>query len=357
MNWPIVRILAAATLLAAFAWGQPAKPSNKLVRFHRVSEPREGAFTMLVPDGWSVQGGVYRVDPSRAGGAGNSVAAKVDFIVIRDAAGTAMTHRLPDRLYKDMRSSPAAGMFPPGSNYNGMVVSPPMDAMSFLLNVVLRQGRPQARNVQVMAKVPLPGVARSHNQIDRSMGLTPDFQNDTALVLVAYDEGRTQYEEVLYTDIQVWGMGVGMWGNKDTYMARAPASEFAGLCPVFKLMNDSTKLNSQWIIRELQSQSARGKIIADVQQHNQQIDAEIVRHRQATNAEINNQMQLLLADKTTEINPHTGKRDIVPIYNGQGAQAHVFFGNDGTAVLATDPNWDPEKDPNYARKGYTMTQE
>src|ERR1035437_5954271 len=65
MNWPIVRILAAATLLAAFPWGQPAKPSNKLVRFHRVSEPREGAFTMLVPDGWRVQGGVYRVDPSR----------------------------------------------------------------------------------------------------------------------------------------------------------------------------------------------------------------------------------------------------------------------------------------------------
>jgi len=358
VNWPIVHILAAGTIFLGFASGQAAKPSSKLVRFHRVSEPREGAFTMLIPDGWSTQGGVYRVDPSRAHGTGNAVAAKVDFIVTRDAAGTAMMHRLPDTSYKDMRGSPAAGMFPPGSNYGGMVVSPPMDALSYLLNVVLRQSRPQARNLQVVAKVPLPKVASAYDQFDRSMGLPAGFQkNNTALAVVTYDEGGTHFEEVLYTDVLVSGIGTGVWGVKETYTARAPASEFAALRPVFQLMNDSTKLNKQWMARELQGQDARAKIFSDVQQHNQQVDAEIVQHRQQTNAEINNQMQLLLADKTTEINPHTGQKENVPIYSDSGRQGRVFYGRDGTAVLATDPYWDPEKDPNYANKGYQKATE
>jgi hypothetical protein len=358
MKWQIVRILAFALILPAIAYGQQAKTSSKLVRFHLVSEPREGAFTMLIPDGWSTQGGVYRKDPSRSGGAGNAVAAKVDFIVTRDAAGTAMMHRLPDTSYKDMRNSPAAGMFPPGSNYGGMVVSPSMDALSYLLNVVLRQTRPQARNLQVVAKVPLPKVASGYDQFDRSIGLPAGFQtNNTALAVVTYDEGGTHYEEVLYTDVLVSGMGTGVWGVKDTYTARAPASEFAALRPVFQLMNDSTKLNKQWIERELASQSARTKVSSDVQQHNQQVDAEIVRHRQQTNAEINGQMQLLLSDKTTEIDPHTGKKTIAPIYDDQGRQGRVFYGKDGTAVLATDPYWDPEKDPNFANKGYRKAQQ
>ena len=357
MKWPIVHFLAVAAILPALVYGQPAKPSNKLVRFHQVSEPNEGAFTMLVPDGWSTKGGVYRKDPGRSGGTGNAVAAKVDFIVTRDAAGTAMTHRLPDTTYKDMRGSPAAGMFPPGSNYNGMVVSPSMDALSYLLNVVLRQSRPQARNLQVVARVPLPQVASSYDQLDRSMGLPADFQkNNTALAVVTYDEGGTHFEEVLYTDVVIWGMGSGIWGVKDTYTARAPASEFEALRPVFQLMNDSMKLNKQWIARELASQDARTKVFSDVQKHNQQVDAEIVRHRQATNAEINHQMQLTLSDKTTEIDPHTGKKVIVPIYNDQGRQGRVFYGRDGTAVLSTDPYWDPEKDPNYANKGYRKAQ-
>ena len=90
--------------------------ARNVIHLSPSAEPREHAFTILIPDGWITQGGIYRVDPSRAGGAGNSIAAKLDFVVKRDAAGTVMTHTFPDQLYMDMRRSPAASMFPPGSN-------------------------------------------------------------------------------------------------------------------------------------------------------------------------------------------------------------------------------------------------
>lgn len=337
--WPVVALLLCIPLGAA-ALAEP-----KVIHFHPISEPREGAFTMLVPDGWQTEGGVYRVDPSRAGGAGNSVAAKVDFVVKRDATGTVMVHTLPDNLYKDMRGSPAAAMFPPGSNYGGMVVSPPMDALSYLANVVFRFTRPRARNVTVVVKLPLPDVARSYDRVCRNMGLPPDFRNNAALMLVAYQEGGVQYKEVLYTDVQM--MLVGMWGNKDTYTARAPADEFDRMCRVFKVMHESVRLNPQWIGREIQSQATRGQIIRNVQQRLQEIDAEIVQHRQTTNAEINSQIQLMLTDKTTAIDPHTGKPKIVPTNEGQ-----VFFGKNGDVLLAEDPAFDPDKDPRYANGGY-----
>jgi hypothetical protein len=342
--WPVLAVLIAT-------WsGTAAVEESKVIHFHRVSEPHEGAFTMLVPDGWQTVGGVYRVNPTRAGGAGNSVAAKVDFLVKRDAAGTVMVHTLPDNLYMDMRRSPAAAMFPPGSNYNGMVVSPPMDALSYLANVAFRFTRPQARNVSVAVKLPLPGVARSYDRVCRNMGLPPDFRNDAALMLVAYEEGGVQYKEVLYTDVQV--MLFGMWGNKDTYMARAPANEFDRMCRVFKVMHESVRLNPQWMAREIQSQAVRGQMINDVQHRLQEIDAEIVQHRQATNAEINSQIQLMLAGKTTTIDPHTGKAAVVPADQGQ-----VFFGKNGDVLLADDPAFDPAKDPRYASGGYEKSKQ
>ncbi len=46
------------------------------VVFRKIMEPREGAFTILIPRGWQVLGGIFRVDPNQAGGTMNSIEAK-----------------------------------------------------------------------------------------------------------------------------------------------------------------------------------------------------------------------------------------------------------------------------------------
>jgi hypothetical protein len=341
-------IFGIAGLLLLFASSVPAAP-GRVIRLRRIAEPRENAFTMLVPEGWQTEGGVYRVNPDQAGGAGNSVAAKVDFTVRRDAAGTAMVRTLPENLYMDMRGQPAAPMFPVGSNYNGMTVMPPMDALSFLQNVVLRHLRPRAANVRVVWRAPLAQVAQSYDAISRNMGL-PNFRNDTGLLVVDYSEGGVNYREVLYTDVQV--MMMGLWCNKDTYTARAPVAEFDWMRRVFQAMNDSMRLNPQWVEREVRSQLERARIITDVQNHAARIDAEIVRHRQATNAAINGQMQRTLNDQAIETDPHTGKRFLMPTNRGQ-----IYFGRNGDAIVSEDPNWNPANDPRYAGGGYEKPKE
>lgn len=138
-----VALLLPLALLALACGGGTSETlgqQKKAAVFHRMAEPRERAFTVLVPDGWSTEGGIFRVDPLRQGGPAQSVAAKVDFAVKKDAPGTVMIRWLPDMLYFDARNSPAGqmGLFPPGSNYMGMTVMPLLSAQQFLAQLPFR---------------------------------------------------------------------------------------------------------------------------------------------------------------------------------------------------------------------------
>ena len=133
-----------------------AKSVPATVIFHRVAEPKENAFTMLVPKGWLVEGGVYRVDPSRAGGPGNSVEAKCDIAVKSDRSGTVMLRRLPKINYADGPIVPPT--HGPGANYNGMTVVRMPNVEGFL-GYTFKQVRPGAKDVKVVRKEPLPKLA------------------------------------------------------------------------------------------------------------------------------------------------------------------------------------------------------
>ena len=65
---------------------------DRTALFERVAEPQEQAFTLLVPKGWQLRGGIARVDPTRQGGPAQSIAAKVDFAVQNDADGSVMIY-------------------------------------------------------------------------------------------------------------------------------------------------------------------------------------------------------------------------------------------------------------------------
>ena len=59
--------------------GKPVSSSQNYrstLILRRVSEPKENAFSILVPDGWQTAGGIFRVDPTAQGGPSQSIAAK-----------------------------------------------------------------------------------------------------------------------------------------------------------------------------------------------------------------------------------------------------------------------------------------
>lgn len=319
--------------------------------FQRIREPREGAFTMLIPKGWLVEGGIMRVDPSAAGGAAQSIEAKIDMTIKRDAAGTVLFRRLPDFRYCDTRGMPTAAMFPPGSNYNGMQVMPKMSAADFLGRMVFPNTHPQARNARVVDQRPLPQLAQDYQRRVAALPIGGSFSFDAAVVTVEYDEGGTAYREVLVSLIQDYGqLGAGMWENKETGFFRAPVAEFDKWAAVANVMTNSIDVNRQWLAGELRGQITRAGIAIDTQQELQRIEQEIVTHKQRTNAEIHNDMFLTLTGQEEYVNPFTKQTE-----RDTNQWRYRWVNPAGEVVVTNRDEYDPNHDTATNRSDFQRT--
>jgi hypothetical protein len=298
--------------------------------FQRVHEPNEGAFSLLVPHGWQVQGGIQRANLTAPGLGGQgvldaqSIEAKLDFCVQRDEAGSVAIRWCPDIKYCDMRMSPAGmmGFFRPGSMYQGMMVSPLMRPTDFLTQVVFPWAHPQASEVQVASQKELPLLVEIYKHKMSALRLPTPGSYEGGTITVAYAENGRRYAEKAYAVIENLGpMAGGMWSNKDTLLVRAPQGELARWEPILHHIRESVKLNFRWLAQEAVNQEFLGRSflnaqraaqaceqrVLQVQRQMQDIDRQITENRARTNAEIHNDNYLTLMNQEEYINPFTNE--------------------------------------------------
>lgn len=331
-------ICSGGVALAAHPPGKPPK-AGSVWRLHRHVEPREGAFTVLVPEGWIFDGGVLRLNP--ASGPMNSVGAKIEFVEKKDPAGTVMMHWLPNISYKDPRLVPG---FQVGSNYMGMMVVPVMDAQSFLAQFVFPRQRPQAQHVEVVDRKPLTKLAQQYQQ---KAGTVLPRRFDAAMLTVTYDEGGVHYKEQMAAVIESIEGPTGWWTNHDTLMVRAPAGEFERMRPLFSAIQGSIEGNPQWVAAENRGAAQRSHNALDTQRHLQEQQHQIVENRRKVNAEIRHEHWLDITGQEEYVNPHTGK---VELESNQWKNR--WQSSNGDVVLSNDPNYDPNFDPSAAHTDY-----
>ncbi len=317
------------------------KSSSDYNVYKRVWEPNEKAFSILVPSDWSVDGGIFRVDPGAAGGAGNAIEAKLDFSIKADKSGNTMMRWFPEINYFDMSHSPAGqmGMFPVGSNYNGMTVMPLMSPEMFIQKVVIPYARPKATGIKIVKQKKLPELAtavRNEVKLLFDMG----FKYDAAMISVTYSEKGRQYEENFITAIMDMGpLAAGMWKNRFTVSVRAPKGELKSVEPLFANIGKSLKMNTDWITKEIKGQSKRAGIALKTTQEIIRIGREITEHRQKTNEIIQNDMYLTLTGQEEYENPYTGE-----IETGAGLHETRWVREDGDEVIYSDDiNFNPNE--------------
>lgn len=314
-----------------------------LVKF---TEARERAFSVLIPKGWVTEGGIMYVDPNTAGGPTNAIGPKMNFAVKSDARGTVMLYWFPDFYYCDMRSSTTRqfGLFPDGSNYNGMLVMPCMSAQDFLLRRAFPQVRPGAQNVQVVNARPLPGVAQQFAASSPVQG----FQYDAAMVTVTYFENGIRFQEQIFGVIENLGqLGAGMWQNKNVVFARAPADQFDDWAKIGSLIFYSVKIDPKWLAAVIRASDKRARMALDTQRYIQEVDAAIVAHRQRVNAEIRHSGYLLLTGQEDYVNPYTGETEIRP-----DGWRHHWQNSAGEVVVSNKDDYDPNHDQHLNRSDY-----
>jgi hypothetical protein len=307
--------------------GATAEACLGAILFRRASEPNENAFSLAVPHGWLLEGGIFRADLTRQVIDAQSIEAKLDFALKRDAAGSVMIRWCPEIKYCDMRMSPAGmmGFFPPGSTVQGMTVSPLMSARDFLIHVVFPWAHPQAGQVRVTAQENQPLLCQRYQQRMAALGTPADFHYDGGMVSFTYVENGIHFEETAQSVIENMGaIAGGMWSNKDTVIVRAPEGELCAWQPILRHVQESIQINPQWLAQEIVNQEflsrsflnaqqasiARDRRMLEIQQEIQRMDREIVQHRMQTNAEIMNDNYLTLMELEEYVNPYTSEPEI-----------------------------------------------
>lgn len=302
------------------------EPDLKTMTFQRLNEPRENAFNLLVPAGWQLEGGIMRGDLMHQVVSAQTIAAKVDFAVKRDAQGSVMIRWCPEIVYCDMRYSPGGGMgfFQPGSNYMGMLVWPILSAQDFITQMLFPWAHPQASQGKVEAQESLPKWVEEYRQQVTAHGLAANLQYDAACVTMTYVEDGVRYREKAYTIIEaMFPLGVGNWSNKNAFYLRAPEDEFAAWERVLMFMRDSAQPNYQWQAREVvnqeflsqaflnaqQAEQWRAQRALQVQRQLQHAAEQMLEHKRRVNAEIRNDMYLMLTNQEEYMNPITNRVD------------------------------------------------
>jgi hypothetical protein len=293
---------------------------NALVFKHQ-SEPREGAFSLQVPEGWLTEGGIFRANPMQTMLNAQAIEAKLDFIVKRDALGSVALRWCPEVKYTDPGMNMGAmlsGFM--GGNYSGMLVSPLLSPIDFILRVVFPWAHPQAANVQIVHQQELPLLVDNYRKRMTALGLPAMFAYQGGMVVFTYTEGSITFRENIFTVIESMGAAAaGMWSNKDTFIERALAAEFDQWQPIMAHIRDSGQLNPNWLMRELQNQGilagnfldaqrqqqAREQQMLNTQRDLQNMDRQIEADHQQAHAEIQNDQYLNLMNLEEYVNPYT----------------------------------------------------
>jgi hypothetical protein len=312
-----------------------ASDSSRLtpVIFERAWEPNEKAFSLLIPQGWKIAGGVFQVDPARMNGNGNSTSPKCDLGVSRDSRGTVMVRWIPEWNYADLsRNAMGPGIIRPGQNYNGMLVRPIPDARSFL-SELFRTERPQATAIRVMAEDPIVEIglafaqkAETVNAMLRQTGLDP-MRFDSRAIVLEYQEAGVSYRECLFTTIVDSRSGASAWSNENTLRFRAPAAEFEAWKPILDVIRSSREPNGEWLQKIEKSAGANARAAWETQYFVAGAAASVWENRRSANTETGMEPWLFMNTRT-------------------GFQA-IWESDRGEILYAGDPDFDPNRSDLY----------
>jgi hypothetical protein len=319
------------------------------ILFKRVDEPKEKAFSLLIPKGWIIEGGAIRILDANIAGANNMVDCKFDLAVKKDAEGSVMIRWLPEMLCIDQKN---AWGNREGAVFNNTLVRIKRDPVSFMLQVAVPYAHPSAIDVKIKSSKPVPGiVARYNAMIDPAMKSVTNMSYQAMLIEFTYQENGKSYLERMITVIEDYGMnGGGLWKNRETMLIRVPVNEMAKWEPVLEVIQNSGIWNMSWIAGEANGQRQRSGLINLTQKELQEMDKAINENKRRTNSEINKDMYLTLTGQNEYTNPFTGK-----VETDTDNWKNRWINSSGDIIYSSDPSYNPNHDPDLNVSGFKQS--
>ena len=337
------------TLTICFVLVISANCQSGPVHFNRVDEPNEKAFSLLIPEGWIMDGGAIRILDANIAGANNMVECKFDFAIKKDPKGTVMIRWLPEMLCIDQ--SMAWGN-PEGAVFNNALVRRKRTADKFIAEVAIPYAHPKATNVKFISGNEQPGLsAQFAKSVDPGVSAVTNMSYQGYLMEYTYDEDGINYQERMVVVIEDYGRnGGGLWKNRNSMLIRAPSGKLANWEPVLSVIQNSGKWSLTWIAGEINGQRQRSGQILATQQELQAIDNAMAESRRNTYSEINKDMYLTITGQNEFKNPHTGQ-----IEQDTDNWKNRWVNSQGDIIYSNDSNYNPNSDPDLRNSGFKLS--
>ena len=309
----------------------------------KVGQPLK-VFDILIPQGWKADAKVIwkiqHKDPTQINRTDLMQPVDVQFKVLSPDQHSGLAF-MPEIWFADVTQAPAAGFFPPGSNYGGFVSMPMLDPINYIKQVVIPQ-QAKLENYQIVQALELPALAQSKqrelNIMTSAMQMASlNVQHRAAMVRVKFVRNGVASEGVVVSVLRYLIMpGISLWMSTGSFSYWAPQESFEAWQQPLITCVQSLKVNPSWAMQCIVLANRNHKGIANVDAIAQRIDSEIWANRANTNAEIHRQMYPLLAP-FAEMEGPDGVHRFLP--TGQDHQidpnGNVRSGNN----LPDEPGW------------------
>jgi hypothetical protein len=230
--------------------------SGEVLRLKKISVPDPmiggDAFTMLIPEGWKVEGGVQWQFQWA-----NLVTGKMRAF---DPKSSAVLEVLP--VTPACFDESGRMFLQPGANYMGSyVIAPPRDVKQYVEAIFVPLFRKDVEGLKVGALVPLPAVAKAVEKNVQEAGVAKRVESGK--VRLEYSTGGKAMEEDVYiTLVQSRSQmvpGMVMWTCEHQYGFRAEKGKLDALAPLLQAMVSSVVVDLKWYAGYAQVVALRNK--------------------------------------------------------------------------------------------------
>ncbi|MBU0515331.1 MAG: hypothetical protein KJ621_11220 [Proteobacteria bacterium] len=316
----------------------PEERQPQTVVFQPYVDRTEGAFTLLVPRGWTIKGGVTRWSARRVGRGPNSSQAKIDVTVRRGQRGEVMVRWYPRLHFFDpgIAARPRLQGRTPDRLPQGTILRSLLDPHGFNTRFLLPRLHPRATILRLYQGRDLPGLARVFAQT------TADRDRVTyraSRTIVTYREGGRVYYEVIITVIEsirpLGGRSGVFWANQATLIVRTPLRRINTWQAVLAETARSFRLNRRWLARQDSTPGQRGLRPG----RRSSIDRRTADHRRRIDALVRHYMWRYRTFQQAYVNPYTNQ-----VETGSALWRCRWVSPDGRVIYTNDRGYDPNQD-------------
>jgi hypothetical protein len=290
-----------AAVLDSFRFTGVAPPSAKpsALRFTGWVDPLENAFSTEVPQGWHVDGGLYRVNGGRAAGA-MTVSSPDGSTVLFSGDASLPLLVLPNPTIMSLGYQ-EGGRYSSDGGQSYFMISRFREAADFGAELIQsRLGRVQFTQVR-----PRPDLAGMRQQITPVLGgAIPQFTS--ADLDFTLPDGRVGTLTISTSVQEVPGLG-GTWTVDDLYGFLAPADQAGTAAAALGHLMGATRLNPAWFAREMQANAEAIQRNLEYRNHVAQLQQQTLNDRWASQDRQIRQMRDVLGGTVRLADPVSGE--------------------------------------------------